>query len=129
VGAQPENRYAPWATGDVYLNFIGDEGHDRTVAGYGPENYQRLARIKAEFDPDNIFSRWHNVNPTAMEIPPPTPGDPLRHRTSADPDSTNRRRIQGSTGSTAFDPLGCLLCPCPRWSPVLPPPRRTPRER
>jgi hypothetical protein len=63
VGAQPENRYAPWATGDVYLNFIGDEGHDRTVAGYGPENYQRLARIKAEFDPDNIFSRWHNVKP------------------------------------------------------------------
>ena len=25
----------PWATGDVYLNFIGDEGRDRVRAGFG----------------------------------------------------------------------------------------------
>jgi hypothetical protein len=54
---------APWSTGGVYLNFIGNEGHDRVVAGFGERNYERLAAIKAEFDPDNVFRRGHNVPP------------------------------------------------------------------
>ena len=54
---------APYRTGAVYLNFIGDEGESRVVAGFGEENYQALARIKAQYDPDNIFHRWHNVRP------------------------------------------------------------------
>lgn len=54
----------PWSSGDVYLNFIGDEGADRVIAGYGPENYRRLQGIKAEYDPDNVFNRWHNILPT-----------------------------------------------------------------
>jgi F0F1-type ATP synthase membrane subunit b/b' len=33
----------PWVNGAVYLNFIGDEGQDRIVAGLGRENYERLA--------------------------------------------------------------------------------------
>jgi FAD/FMN-containing dehydrogenase len=45
----------PWATGNVYLNFIGDEGVDRVVAGFGRENYQRLAMVKTEYDPENVF--------------------------------------------------------------------------
>ncbi|MDQ0379360.1 FAD-binding oxidoreductase [Amycolatopsis thermophila] len=53
----------PWATGDVYLNFIGNEGTDRIVAGYGEENYRRLQRVKAEFDPHNVFNRWHAIEP------------------------------------------------------------------
>ncbi|WP_460956300.1 FAD-binding oxidoreductase [Parasphingorhabdus pacifica] len=53
----------PFTTGSVYLNFIGDEGQDRIVAGFGEENYRRLARVKAQFDPDNTFNRWHNVLP------------------------------------------------------------------
>src|SRR5688500_2165067 len=52
----------PWATGDVYLNFIGDEGEDRLAAAYGP-HYQRLARAKAEHDPDNVFHVNHNIKP------------------------------------------------------------------
>jgi FAD/FMN-containing dehydrogenase len=53
----------PWATGDVYLNFIGDEGHDRLVAGFGRGNYDRLAAVKAAWDPDNVFRLNHNVAP------------------------------------------------------------------
>jgi FAD/FMN-containing dehydrogenase len=53
----------PWSTGAAYLNFIGDEGIDRVVAGYGQQNYDRLGAIKAEFDPDNVFNRWHNILP------------------------------------------------------------------
>lgn len=53
----------PWATGATYLNFMGDEGEDRTVAGLGKGNYARLARIKAKYDPDNVFRHNHNIRP------------------------------------------------------------------
>ncbi|MFJ3672991.1 FAD-binding oxidoreductase [Streptomyces sp. NPDC090106] len=53
----------PWATGDVYLNFIGDEGADRVVAGLGAENTHRLAALKREYDPDNVFRFNHNIAP------------------------------------------------------------------
>lgn len=57
--------FAPWATGDVYLNFVGDEGQDRVVAGFGEDNYRRMAAVKAQFDPDNVFRLGHNVTPAA----------------------------------------------------------------
>jgi FAD/FMN-containing dehydrogenase len=53
----------PYSTGAVYLNFIGDEGHDRVVAGFGQENYDRLAQLKAEYDPRNILHLNQNVVP------------------------------------------------------------------
>ena len=53
----------PWTTGAVYLNFIGDEGKDRLVAGFGRENYRRLAAVKARYDPDNVFRLNHNIEP------------------------------------------------------------------
>jgi len=59
----------PWATGDVYLNFIGDEGEARVAAGFGP-HYERLAHVKAEHDPGNVFHINHNIKP-APNIPSP----------------------------------------------------------
>jgi FAD/FMN-containing dehydrogenase len=53
----------PWSTGAVYLNFIGDEGRDRVVAGLGTENFNRLARVKRRYDPDNVFRYNHNIPP------------------------------------------------------------------
>ncbi len=53
----------PWTSGGTYLNFVGDEGRERILDSFGPDNYARLARIKAEYDPDNVFSRWHNIFP------------------------------------------------------------------
>ena len=47
-----------------YLNFIGDEGQDRVVAGFGRENYERLATIKAHYDPHNVFRLNHNIRPS-----------------------------------------------------------------
>jgi FAD/FMN-containing dehydrogenase len=54
---------SPWASDSIYLNFIGDEGRDRVIAGLGAENYRRLAAIKAEYDPDNVFHLNHNIKP------------------------------------------------------------------
>ena len=53
----------PWSSGAVYLNFIGDEGEDRVVAGFGRENYARLAKVKAHYDPENVFRLNHNIKP------------------------------------------------------------------
>lgn len=54
---------APYANGGVYLNFIGDEGQDRVRAAFGAENYARLARVKKEFDPENVFRGNQNIIP------------------------------------------------------------------
>ncbi len=54
----------PYATGDVYLNFAGPEGEDRLRAGFGA-NYDRLAAIKAAWDPDNVFHGNQNLRPRA----------------------------------------------------------------
>ncbi|KUN00819.1 FAD-binding protein [Streptomyces yokosukanensis] len=53
----------PWSTGDVYLNFIGDEGPERVRAGLGEANTLRLAKVKRHYDPDNVFRFNHNIRP------------------------------------------------------------------
>ncbi len=54
-----------YATGGVYLNFIGDEGEDRVRAAYGDDKYRRLAAIKAEWDPSNRFQGNQNIKPAS----------------------------------------------------------------
>lgn len=55
---------APYTTGGVWLNFIGNEGQDRIVAAYGEENYHRLSQVKRDFDPDNTFRGNQNILPS-----------------------------------------------------------------
>ena len=52
----------PYSAGGVYLNMIMDEGQDRIRAAYG-QNYDRLAKIKAKYDPDNLFHVNQNIKP------------------------------------------------------------------
>jgi FAD/FMN-containing dehydrogenase len=56
-----------FASGGVYLNFIGDEGQDRVKAAFG-DNYDRLAQIKAEYDPDNFFRFNQNIKPAPAVV-------------------------------------------------------------
>lgn len=52
----------PYALDGAYSNFLMDEGPDVARASYG-ESYERLARIKARVDPDNVFRANQNVEP------------------------------------------------------------------
>jgi len=54
---------APFTTGGVYLNFIGDEGDERIKAAFGEAKYERLTQIKAEYDPANVFAGNQNIRP------------------------------------------------------------------
>jgi FAD/FMN-containing dehydrogenase len=54
----------PHGAGGAYVNFMMDEGEERIRATYR-ENYERLARIKAKYDPDNFFRVNQNIRPVA----------------------------------------------------------------
>ena len=73
----------PHSTGGVYVNFLhGDEGDARTRAAYG-NRYERLARIKVRFDPDNVFRSNRNIKPA---------------------DATGRSRALMLAGEEGFEP-------------------------
>jgi FAD/FMN-containing dehydrogenase len=53
----------PYSTGGNYVNFqTEDEADERTVESYR-DNYQRLATIKAKYDPSNLFRVNRNIRP------------------------------------------------------------------
>jgi len=58
---------APWKSGGVYLNFVGDEGEERVRAAFG-EHYDRLAAVKAEYDPENLFHGNQNIRPRGQLV-------------------------------------------------------------
>jgi FAD/FMN-containing dehydrogenase len=46
----------------AYVNFLVDEP-ERVRAAYPGATYDRLARIKARYDPDNLFRMNQNIPP------------------------------------------------------------------
>ena len=74
-GADDRQRRLDWVTefssalnqGDdaAYVNFIGDEGPDRVRAAYPGRTWDRLVRVKTQYDPTNLFHRNHNIPPAA----------------------------------------------------------------
>ncbi len=54
----------PFSAGGAYVNMMMDEGEERIRASYRG-NYDRLARIKAKYDPTNFFRVNQNIKPAA----------------------------------------------------------------
>jgi FAD binding domain-containing protein/berberine-like enzyme len=53
----------PYSAGGAYVNFMmADEGQERVRATYS-DNYDRLAKIKAAYDPENVFRVNQNIRP------------------------------------------------------------------
>jgi FAD/FMN-containing dehydrogenase len=53
----------PYSAGGAYVNMMMDEGQARVRAAYG-DNYDRLAKIKTSYDPENLFRINQNIHPT-----------------------------------------------------------------
>jgi hypothetical protein len=73
------------------VNFMGDEGGARVRDAYPGSTWERLAAIKAHYDPTNLFRLNHNIPPeiksASSEVQPnlatvrgdTTDGDGARH--------------------------------------------------
>jgi FAD/FMN-containing dehydrogenase len=80
VGVDPDpanaGRFSKWAqdywqelhptsAGGAYINFMMLEGQDRIRAAYRG-NYERLAKVKRRYDPDNVFHVNQNIAPASV---------------------------------------------------------------
>ena len=54
----------PTSAGGAYINFMMAEGEDRIRASYRG-NYDRLARVKRRYDPENAFHVNQNITPAS----------------------------------------------------------------
>jgi FAD/FMN-containing dehydrogenase len=52
-----------WQTGGVYSNFLAGDDDNRVREAYRGGKYERLATIKARYDPENIFNNNPNIKP------------------------------------------------------------------
>jgi FAD/FMN-containing dehydrogenase len=56
-------RFRPFSTGGNYINFQTTDDDATRIEDSYRGNYERLRRIKAEYDPDNLFRVNRNVEP------------------------------------------------------------------
>jgi FAD/FMN-containing dehydrogenase len=62
----------PYASDEgTYLNFLADADEDRVRSSYGEAKYRRLAALKTEWDPDNVFHHNPNIRPDGAGLPAP----------------------------------------------------------
>jgi FAD/FMN-containing dehydrogenase len=71
--AEEEQAHHDWASESMallrqgspgaYANFLGDEGEERVREAYPGAAWKRLAAVKAQYDPDNLFRLNQNVPP------------------------------------------------------------------
>jgi hypothetical protein len=72
-GAEDRDRRAAWVDGLVaalrqddcgaYVNFLSDEGEARVHDAYPGSTWDRLAAVKARYDPTNLFRLNQNIPP------------------------------------------------------------------
>ncbi|MGH3744661.1 MAG: FAD-binding oxidoreductase [Mycobacteriales bacterium] len=55
----------------TYINFSTDIDDKRVLESYGPKKYARLAALKEQWDPTNVFRNNANIRPASISIPEP----------------------------------------------------------
>jgi FAD/FMN-containing dehydrogenase len=55
----------PWSSG-AYGNFLSEASEASVAAAYPGETYARLARVKAIYDPENLFNQNLNIKPATQ---------------------------------------------------------------
>jgi FAD/FMN-containing dehydrogenase len=55
----------PYASGGVYVNYLGEDRDDRIASAYGV-NLARLQEVKAVYDPDGVFSGNASLVPVTV---------------------------------------------------------------
>src|SRR6266540_2239098 len=54
----------PWTGNGIYVNMLNFDEMDRVVEAFGgPDKYARLGRVKAQYDPENLFRMNYNITP------------------------------------------------------------------
>jgi FAD/FMN-containing dehydrogenase len=54
---------APWVGQGVYLNMLNFDELDRVAEAFGRDKYARLGRVKAQYDPTNLFRTGYPITP------------------------------------------------------------------
>src|ERR687892_429669 len=85
----------------AYVNFLGDEGEERVRAAYPGATWDRLARVKAEYDPTNLFRHNQNIPGTAA---PAARTSSATRTSSPRPRSPATLSVAPPTSSTASTP-------------------------
>jgi FAD/FMN-containing dehydrogenase len=63
------NALAGGTTAAAYVGFLGDEGEEGVRRAYPPATLERLAQVKRQYDPDNLFRLNLNVTPDVATDP------------------------------------------------------------
>jgi FAD/FMN-containing dehydrogenase len=53
----------PWKVGGGYLNYATEAAADGLETEFGAERFERLRRVKRQYDPTNVFRFNHNIAP------------------------------------------------------------------
>ena len=63
----------PWTGQGIYVNMLNFDEMDRVVEAFGgPDKYARLGRVKAQYDPGNLFQINANIVPAPATTPAPS---------------------------------------------------------